>query len=615
MTASHDPICTRTAATWEAETNAHLTLAFRHRARPDRPPGRRADGGPGPRLARPSGSFARVCRRLDDLHTVVYDRRGYHRSRHVLPLNTTLEGHVDDLLAVIDGRAAVVVGHTYGGDIALGAALLESDRVPPSWPSWPTTPDAVARGLGAGRRCAPGAAPSSPDDPIDPEVAAAAAERFFRRIVGDAAWERLPRIGPATDGPTGRPSRRSSPGHPDRPEAPFRCRRPGHPGRVRPGGRLGGSLPPGGDVAGRPHARRRTGGAARRLPWRPPDPPRRLRSTWSGALARWAARRRPLHESARQFPDALLISGSSGLIGTVLTGQLETSGHSVTRLVRAPRPPRAGCGRLGPGRGTIDAAALRRCGPFDGVVHLAGAGIGDKRWSSTRKATILRSRTDSTRLLVDALTALPSPPSVLISASAIGWYGVRGNESLTESSTPGTGFLAEVCEAWEAAARPAADLGIRTVHLRSGVVLSRRGGALGKLVPLFRFGVGGRTGNGRQYRSWITLDDEVGVIERCLVDDRLVGPVNATAPQPATDAELAKALGSALHRPSALPAPAAAIRLALGTEMADQLVLGGQRVLPAALEPSATGSSTPRWARRWPPCSAPVERRGHPPGP
>jgi uncharacterized protein len=284
-------------------------------------------------------------------------------------------------------------------------------------------------------------------------------------------------------------------------------------------------------------------------------------------------------------PMKLVISGSSGLIGTALTGRLLASGHSVTRLVRAPRTSSEPDAVVwNPAEGTIDAAALHRCGPFDGVVHLAGAGIGDKRWSSARKDTILGSRIESTQLLVDALAALPSRPSVLISASAIGWYGVRGNESLTESSTAGTGFLADVCEAWEAAARPAADLGIRTVHLRSGVVLSRRGGALAKLVPLFRFGVGGRTGNGRQYRSWITLDDEVGVIERCLVDDRLVGPVNATAPQPATDAELAKALGSALHRPSALPAPAAAVRLALGTEMADQLVLGGQRVLPAALE-------------------------------
>jgi hypothetical protein len=172
----------------------------------------------------------------------------------------------------------------------------------------------------------------------------------------------------------------------------------------------------------------------------------------------------------------LVISGSSGLIGTALTGRLVTSGHSVTRLVRAPRTSsESGAVAWDPAGGTIDAAALRRCGPFDGVVHLAGAGIGDKRWSSARKDTILRSRTDSTQLLVDALAALPSPPSVLVSASAIGWYGVRGNESLTESSAPGTGFLAEVCEAWEAAARPATDLGIRTVHLRSGVVLHRGG--------------------------------------------------------------------------------------------------------------------------------------------
>jgi uncharacterized protein (TIGR01777 family) len=281
----------------------------------------------------------------------------------------------------------------------------------------------------------------------------------------------------------------------------------------------------------------------------------------------------------------LLISGSSGLIGTALIGRLAASGHSVTRLVRDPGTS-SGPDAVAwdPAAGTIDAAGLRRHAPFDGVVHLAGAGIGDQRWSSARKHIILSSRTDSTRLLVEAMASLPAPPPVLISASAIGWYGVRGNEELTESSGPGTGFLAAVCEAWEAAARPAADLGIRTVHLRSGVVLSRTGGALAKLVPLFRLGVGGRTGNGRQFRSWITLDDEVGVIERCLVDDRLVGPVNATAPRPATDAELAKALGSALHRPSRLPAPATAIRLALGTEMADQLVLGGQRVLPAALQ-------------------------------
>jgi uncharacterized protein (TIGR01777 family) len=281
----------------------------------------------------------------------------------------------------------------------------------------------------------------------------------------------------------------------------------------------------------------------------------------------------------------VLISGSSGLIGTALIGRLAASGHSVIRLVRhhgASAEP--GAVTWDPAAGTVDAAALRRHAPFDGVVHLAGAGIGDKRWSSARQDVILRSRTDSTRLLVEAMASLPTPPPVLISASAIGWYGVRGDEGLTESSSPGTGFLAAVCEAWEAAARPAAGLGIRTVHLRSGVVLSPSGGALAKLVPLFRFGVGGRTGNGRQFRSWITLDDEVGVIERCLVDDRLVGPVNATAPNPATDAELARALGSALHRPSWLPAPAAAIRLALGAEMADQLILGGQRVRPAALQ-------------------------------
>ena len=283
----------------------------------------------------------------------------------------------------------------------------------------------------------------------------------------------------------------------------------------------------------------------------------------------------------------ILVSGSSGLIGTALTGRLDAEGHTVTRLVRGGTGSAGGSSPTvawDPDAGTIDTEGLERRGPLDAVVHLAGAGIGDTRWSPDRKRVILESRTRSTQLLVGALTSLSTPPGVLVSASAVWYYGIRGDEVLTEASAPGTDFLADVCTAWEEAAAPAAAAGIRTVTLRTGIVLSPSGGALGKQLPLFRWGVGGRMGSGRQYRSWITLEDEIGVILHCLGDDGLSGPVNATAPAPATDGELAKALGAALHRPTVLAVPAPALRLVLGTEMAEELVLGGQRVLPAVLE-------------------------------
>jgi uncharacterized protein len=281
----------------------------------------------------------------------------------------------------------------------------------------------------------------------------------------------------------------------------------------------------------------------------------------------------------------LLVTGASGLIGSALVATLGSEGHTVTRLVRAASAPEGATIDVtwDPDRGQIDVAGLERAGPFDGVVHLAGAGIGDRRWSDGRKRVILESRTESTRLLVDTLLRLSSRPPVLVSASAVGFYGDRGAEELTESSSTGTGFLAEVCRTWEASARPAADGGIRTVLLRTGVVLSRHGGAWGKQLPLFRVGAGGRMGSGRQYRSWITLDDEVGAIVHCLSDGGLSGPVNATAPAPATDAELAKTVGTVLHRPTVMVVPAVALKLVLGAEMAEELVLGGQRVLPDVL--------------------------------
>jgi hypothetical protein len=280
-----------------------------------------------------------------------------------------------------------------------------------------------------------------------------------------------------------------------------------------------------------------------------------------------------------------LVTGSSGLIGTALVDRLLASGQ-VTRLVRDEPAPgsRTVDVRWDPAAGTVDRAGLEQAGPGDGVVHLAGAGIGDRRWTRTRKQVVLESRTASTHLLVDTLCRLSPPPAVLVSGSAVGYYGDRGDEELSETSSAGTGFLADVCRAWESEAGPAAAAGIRTVLLRTGIVLSRAGGALGRQLPLFRLGLGGRTGSGRQFRSWITLEDEVGAIEHCLGDPGVSGPVNATAPHPATDAELAAALGAALHRPAAIPVPAAALRLVLGSEMAGQLVLGGQRVLPDVLQ-------------------------------
>ena len=282
----------------------------------------------------------------------------------------------------------------------------------------------------------------------------------------------------------------------------------------------------------------------------------------------------------------LLVTGASGLIGTALVERAGRGGHSVTRLVRSAPGSSSGTTEVhwSPGQGQIDVTGLERAGPFDGVVNLAGAGIGDRRWSPARKALLLESRADSTRLLVDTLLRLSVRPPVLVSASAVGFYGDRGDEELTETSASGQGFLAEVCRAWEAAARPAAGGGIRTVLLRTGIVLSGHGGALGKQLPLFRVGLGGRMGTGDQYRSWITLEDEIGAILHCLTDDGLSGPVNATAPAPAPDAELARAIGAVLHRPTAMAVPATALRLALGSERAEELVLGGQRVLPGALE-------------------------------
>lgn len=270
-------------------------------------------------------------------------------------------------------------------------------------------------------------------------------------------------------------------------------------------------------------------------------------------------------------PLRVAVAGSSGLLGTELSRRLETEGHAVLRLVR--RPPRGeGEARWDPEAGRVDAAALEG---LDAVVNLAGENVA-KRWTEERKRRIRASRVDASRLLAEALAGLARKPRVLVNASAVGFYGSRGDERLDEMSSPGHDFLAGVVRDWEAATRPAADAGIRVVLPRFGVVLTARGGALAKMLTPFRLGAGGTLGGGRQWMSWISLDDAVDVILRALRDERMAGPVNAVAGA-VTNEELTRTLGRVLRRPALVPVPAFALRLMFG-EMADGTVLVSQRV-------------------------------------
>jgi uncharacterized protein len=275
----------------------------------------------------------------------------------------------------------------------------------------------------------------------------------------------------------------------------------------------------------------------------------------------------------------IAITGSSGLIGSALTLALDADGHLVRPIVRrAPREDKHEI-RWDPAAGTIDATKLS---DVDAVAHLAGENIAAHRWTKSFKQRILTSRVQSTNLLCKTLAGLASKPTVLVSASAIGYYGDRGNAPLDESTTAGRGFLADVCQQWEAATIPARDADIRVVNLRIGFVLSGRGGGLAKMLTPFRLGIGGVIGSGQQYMSWIALDDLVRVIQFALSAAALAGPVNAVAPTPVTNREFTKALGRVLHRPTIFPMPAFAARLALGP-MADDLLLASARVEPRAL--------------------------------
>jgi uncharacterized protein (TIGR01777 family) len=270
------------------------------------------------------------------------------------------------------------------------------------------------------------------------------------------------------------------------------------------------------------------------------------------------------------------VSGASGLIGSALLPVLRAAGHDVIALVR--REP-GGPGEVGwdPEGGSIDHGALEG---VDAIVHLAGENIG-KRWTEKTRERVLASRVQGTRLLAETAAHLQRPPSVFLCASATGYYGDRGDEVLTEASPRGSGFLADVVDAWEHAAEPARAAGIRTVHLRQGLVLSRQGGALAKLLTPFRLGAGGRVGSGRQWWSWVGLDDVVAAYLFAL-EPPLTGAVNVTAPGVVTNRDFTKALGRALHRPTVFPLPAFAVKALFG-QMGEEMLLGGQRVQPAAL--------------------------------
>ena len=275
----------------------------------------------------------------------------------------------------------------------------------------------------------------------------------------------------------------------------------------------------------------------------------------------------------------ILISGGSGLVGTELAKALRQQGHTVGKLVRPGGKAGAVDIPWDPMSASVDIAPMEGT---DALVHLSGASIGEGRWTAARKAVLRSSRVDSTRVLVDAIARLRQKPSVFACASAIGFYGDRGDEILTESSECGTDFLSLVARDWEAEAMRAEHSGIRTVRLRYGVILSDAGGALPRMVTPFRLGIGGRFGSGRQWMSWITLDDAIEITRLAIENDTLAGAVNVVGPNPVRNAEFTRILASALHRPAIFPAPAFVLRLALG-EMADPLLLLSQRVRPEKL--------------------------------
>jgi uncharacterized protein (TIGR01777 family) len=282
------------------------------------------------------------------------------------------------------------------------------------------------------------------------------------------------------------------------------------------------------------------------------------------------------------MPDKILIAGATGLIGTALAASCLRDGLAVSALVRdvgraAPRLPGVA---LHAWDGTRGQPAPEAFAGVDVVVNLVGEPIAGRRWSDARKVRLRESRVLSTRSLVDALRDLPARPRVLLQASGTGFYGDRGDDLLTEASSTGAGFLAEISRDWEAEAQKAVELGTRVTVLRTGLVLARAGGFLGKLLPLFRLGLGGHVGTGKQWLPWIHLDDEIALLRHAMATEAAAGVLNAVAPEPVTNAEFTRVLGRVLHRPVILAAPTFALRLALGGEMAEDLLLASQRAMP-----------------------------------
>ena len=289
-------------------------------------------------------------------------------------------------------------------------------------------------------------------------------------------------------------------------------------------------------------------------------------------------------------PMKILISGSHGLVGSALVQSLLKDDHEVIRLVRKQRTAGAPEVEWHPNHGRLNPQDIEG---FDAVCHLAGESIASGRWDDEKKRAIRDSRVKGTRLLSETIAHLSQPPSVFLSASAIGYYGNRGDEVLTESSAPGNDFLASVCVEWEQATQPAIEKGIRTVHTRFGIILDADGGALAKMLTPFRMGIGGRVGDGRQWMSWIALEDVVNGLKFLMRDRAVSGPVNFVSPHPVTNAEFTKTLGHVLSRPTFFPVPAFGARLAFG-EMADALLLSSQRVEPAVLINRGFALSWPR---------------------
>ena len=275
----------------------------------------------------------------------------------------------------------------------------------------------------------------------------------------------------------------------------------------------------------------------------------------------------------------IAITGTTGLVGSELVPFLQAGGHEVLKMVRNKAQSSPTQVYWNPDTGEIEANKLEG---IDAMVHLAGDNVADGNWTPAKKQRIKESRTKGTKLIADTLANLQNPPKTFVSASAIGYYGERGSQTLDETASAGEGFLTDVCKEWEAACKPAKDKGIRTVNMRVGIVLSPKGSALGKMLPIFQLGGGGILGNGKQYMSWIAIDDLIGALYHAINTPSLSGPVNATAPSPATNSEFTKVLGKVLWRPTIAPVPGFGVKMLFG-EMGETLLLGSTRVLPKAL--------------------------------